>query len=311
MLLAIKYLLLLASVVLPATCQDPIRIVAVADLHGDYDNSLSVLQMADIVNDKAQWIGGNNTIFVQTGDVVDRGADTIRLYDMMQRLRNEAREAGSQAIPLLGNHEVMNLVGDWRYVYPEDVETFGSFEARVKAFEVDGFIGRYLTQLNMTAIVNRTVFCHGGIHPAFIDSRTGLDWINAYVHEHLPEYMESKGKYGDDQGVFGGHGPTWYRGYALGPEDEECPLLETALEMLGADRMVMGHTVQRDGKVHSRCDGKAILIDVGISKAYGRHRAALEIIGDKVVAINNGKRTEIKTTGKKWPSKLATLREEL
>ena len=66
MILAIKYLLLLASVVLPATCQNPIRIVAVADLHGDYDNSLSVLQMADLVNDKAQWIGGNNTIFVQT-----------------------------------------------------------------------------------------------------------------------------------------------------------------------------------------------------------------------------------------------------
>jgi hypothetical protein len=66
MLLAIKYLLLLASIVLPATCQDPIRIVAVADLHGDYDNSLSVLQMANVVDDKAQWIGGNNTIFVQT-----------------------------------------------------------------------------------------------------------------------------------------------------------------------------------------------------------------------------------------------------
>jgi Calcineurin-like phosphoesterase len=151
---------------------------------------------------------------------------------MLQRLRNEAHKAGGQTVPLLGNHEVMNLIGDWRYVYPEDVETFGSFEARVKAFEADGFIGRYLTQLNMTAKVNRTVFCHGGIHPAFIDSRTGLDWINSYVHEHLPEYMKSKGKYGDEEGVFGGNGPTWYRGYALGPEEEECPLLETALKML-------------------------------------------------------------------------------
>jgi hypothetical protein len=75
--------------------------------------------------------------------------------------------------------------------------------------------------------------------------------------------------------------------------------------------MVMGHTVQHDGKVHSRCDGKAILIDVGISKAYGRHRAALEIIGDKVVAINNGERIEIKTTGKRWSSKLGVVREEL
>jgi hypothetical protein len=79
MILAIKYLLLIASVVLPATCQDPIRIVTVADLHGDYDNSLSVLQMADLVNDKAQWIGGNNTIFVQT--VLYMKRDILRLKD--------------------------------------------------------------------------------------------------------------------------------------------------------------------------------------------------------------------------------------
>jgi hypothetical protein len=47
-------------------CQEPVRIVAVADLHGDYDNSLAVLQMSDLVDDKAKWKGGNNTIFVQT-----------------------------------------------------------------------------------------------------------------------------------------------------------------------------------------------------------------------------------------------------
>jgi hypothetical protein len=66
MLLAITYLLLLASIIIPAACQDPIRIVAVADLHADYDNSVSVLQMADLVNDKVEWIGGNNIVFVQT-----------------------------------------------------------------------------------------------------------------------------------------------------------------------------------------------------------------------------------------------------
>ncbi|KAG2186220.1 hypothetical protein INT43_002658, partial [Umbelopsis isabellina] len=294
----------LACAITKVICQEPIRIVAVADLHADYDNSVAVLQMADVVDENVKWKGSNNTVFVQTGDVVDRGADTIKLYDMLQRLRDEAYESGGQVIPLLGNHEVMNLIGDWRYVYPEDVQTFESFDARVKAFEIDGFIGSYLSQLNMTAKVNRTIFCHGGIHPAFLHDESGLDWINSYVHENLPEYMQSKGTEGDDFGVFGGNGPTWYRGYALGPEEQECPLLEAALDLLDADRMVMGHTVQHDGKVHSRCDGKAILLDVGISKAYGRNRAALEIIGDKVVAINDGKRVEIVSTGKKYPSKL-------
>jgi hypothetical protein len=61
-----QYLFLASYAVIQALCQEPVRIVAVADLHGDYDNSLSVLQMADVVDEKAKWQGGNNTIFVQT-----------------------------------------------------------------------------------------------------------------------------------------------------------------------------------------------------------------------------------------------------
>lgn len=49
--------------------------------------------------------------------------------------------------------------------------------------------------------------------------------------------------------------------------------------------MVMGHTVQRDGQIRTRCNGKAVLIDIGISWVYGGHVGALEIIGDQVNAI--------------------------
>jgi len=66
MKLVITYFILLTCIVLRATCQEPVRIVAVADLHGDYANSLAVLQMADVVDESAKWKGGNNTIFVQT-----------------------------------------------------------------------------------------------------------------------------------------------------------------------------------------------------------------------------------------------------
>lgn len=67
MRLQIQRVFLVACAILQqALCQEPVRIVAVADLHGDYDNSLAVLQMSDLVDDKAKWKGGNNTIFVQT-----------------------------------------------------------------------------------------------------------------------------------------------------------------------------------------------------------------------------------------------------
>lgn len=54
--------------------------------------------------------------------------------------------------------------------------------------------------------------------------------------------------------------------------------------------MVMGHTVQRDGKIRTRCGGKAVLIDIGISHVYGGHFGALEIVGENLTAIYRGHR---------------------
>ncbi|KAL0088536.1 Metallo-dependent phosphatase-like protein [Phycomyces blakesleeanus] len=252
------------------------------DLHGDYDNTLTILQFAGIANQTGHWIG-KDAIFVQTGDVVDRGLDTIRLYDLIQQLREEARDAGGLVIPLLGNHEIMNLVGDLRYVRPEETATFGGAKERSKAWAADGFIGSYLINLNMTTKVGSSVFCHGGIHPYF--AKFGVDWINDQTHQSIEGYMKGRGRHGDPEGVFSGEGPTWYRGYALDPEEDVCPMLDAALKMMEADRIVVGHTVQRDGKIHTRCDGKVVLIDIGISYVYGGHRGAIEIIGDQVIAI--------------------------
>lgn len=83
----------------------PTKIIAIGDLHGDYQNALRTLKMAGLVDGEANWIAGQTT-FVQTGDIVDRGDDTIILYEMMIRLKSQAKEAGGLVVPLLGNHEV-------------------------------------------------------------------------------------------------------------------------------------------------------------------------------------------------------------
>lgn len=177
----------------------------------------------------------------------------------------------------------MNLKGDWRYVYDGEPDTFGGIKSRKKAFSKEGFIGKYLIPLNITAKVGSTIFCHAGITTKF--SQHGINWINDQAHSSIIQYMESRGKKGDKQGLFGSLGPTWYRGYALNDESKACPMLKETLELLEATRMVVGHTVQRDGLIHTRCDGKLVLIDIGISKVYGRHRGALEIRGNDVFAV--------------------------
>lgn len=85
--------------------------------------------------------------------------------------------------------------------------------------------------------------------------------------------------------IFGEHGPTWYRGYALDSEESICAVVDEALAHLNVKRMVVGHTVQEDGRIHTRCQGKVVLIDVGISSFYGGHLAALELTPTSARAI--------------------------
>jgi hypothetical protein len=131
----LRALLLLAPVLVSGAAADDVcdvrgapRIVAVGDVHGAYDNFVEVLRMAGIVDDEVRWAGGQ-THFVQTGDLLDRGAETRKVLDLMMRLEKEAKKAGGQVHALLGNHEVMNMLGDLRYVDPEEYESFRTDES--------------------------------------------------------------------------------------------------------------------------------------------------------------------------------------
>jgi len=71
-------------------------------------------------------------------------------------------------------------------------------------------------------------------------------------------------------------GPLWYRGWALGSEKQVCGDVEGVLAKTGTRRMIMGHTPDFTG-IKSRCGGKIIIIDTGISHAYGGALSALSI----------------------------------
>ena len=86
------------------------RIVAVGDLHGDYDNFIEILKdpKIGITDDNLRWIAGK-THLVQIGDVMDRGPDAKKIFDLLKKLGTEAEEAGGKVHMLIGNHEEMNI----------------------------------------------------------------------------------------------------------------------------------------------------------------------------------------------------------
>lgn len=276
------------------------RVVAVADLHGDLDHAYNVLRMAELVDEARvpRWIGGHD-ILVSTGDIVDRGDDTIALYHMFQRLRDEAHSQGGDVLNCIGNHEMMNALMDWRYVTKGDMDSFDGAEYRRHDMSTKGWIGNdWLTNFSISHTipllppekipsdiqkvynVPQANFVHGGIHPHW--SSQGLTTINEVGHSLLFKALDNQKPNGwfppttskEEMQFYGEHGPLWYRGYALEHEAEVCEQANQALQDLQSRHLVMGHTPHLSGFV-VRCNGSVLLIDTGISRAYGGEQSAL------------------------------------
>ncbi|PYV37660.1 MAG: protein-tyrosine-phosphatase, partial [Acidobacteria bacterium] len=99
------------------------RVVAIGDVHGDYEQFVAVLRSAKLIDSEESWSGGK-THLVQTGDVLDRGPDSRKVMDLLMKLEKEARRAGGWVHCLIGNHEAMNIYGDLRYVSPGEFAAF-------------------------------------------------------------------------------------------------------------------------------------------------------------------------------------------
>ena len=114
---------MLAASPLPAQSPAAERIVAVGDLHGDYEAWIVIARDAGLIDGRNRWAGGRSTL-VQTGDITDRGPDSLKIIRHLQKLDKEAAKAGGRVIVLVGNHEAMNVTGDLRYVDPGEFAAF-------------------------------------------------------------------------------------------------------------------------------------------------------------------------------------------
>ena len=136
----IALLLLLVSAVpgwagpAKALVEPPETVVAIGDVHGDFDDFVAILQRTGLIDKQNHWTGGKTTL-VQVGDLLDRGPKPRAVMDLMMALEKEAAQAGGRVISLLGNHEMMNIMGDLRYVTPVNYASFadGNSEQRQNA----------------------------------------------------------------------------------------------------------------------------------------------------------------------------------
>jgi len=268
------------------------RLIAIGDVHGDVSALRAALRLGGAIDDAGKWIGAK-LVVVQTGDQLDRGDDEPQILDLFQRLRGEAQAAGGAVHVLNGNHEVMNVQADFRYVTPDGFHDFSGGHpdalhaqltaelaperrGRTAAFLPGGEMAVRLSVQPVVLQVGGNVFVHGGVLERHV--RYGLGHINQETRDWMtgPPTKEAPASLSNQRA------PIWVRDYSDGtPAPESCAELTRVLGALSAQRMVVGHTVQQQG-INSACDGKVWRIDVGLSRFYGGKPSVLEIRGAEV-----------------------------
>ena len=203
----------------------PGRVVAFGDVHGAYEDWTALLRELGVVDGNLNWAGGN-THLVSLGDLIDRGPGSRQVVELLIKLSGQARGAGGAVHMVLGNHEVMVMTGDLRYVSQEEFAAFADDETQAdrdqlfadyralnpggddaavraafdqdyppgfvalrKAYGPNGKLGSWLLQQPFVIKVNDKVYMHGGI--ASLASQDDLDKLNNKLQSELRTFIKN------------------------------------------------------------------------------------------------------------------------
>jgi hypothetical protein len=297
------------------------KLVAVGDLHGDYEAYKAILAEAGLIDARGKWSGGDATL-VQVGDIPDRGPDTLKIIRDLMKLEKQAKKKKGRIVALIGNHEAMNVTGDLRYVSAGEYAAFRTrnsakvraryFDSRSREilahyrakdptltdeqararFEADVPLGylEHRAAWHPTGEIGKWVVAHDAVakigrslfvHGGISDAYA--QWTIEDMNNRVREMLAGAAPGGilEDEA-----GPLWYRGNAAESAVGEAEV-DRALASFDVDRIVIGHTVSAQG-IRALHGGKVIQIDTGISAAMGGIRSYLTIGDDGIVAHDAG-----------------------
>lgn len=216
----------------------------VADTHGEYQLLVSLLRAHQVIGGDLAWKFGRGHLVV-LGDVFDRGPNHLEILWLLYGLEAQAASAGGGVHLLLGNHEVMAMRGDLRYLHARYVDT-----ARIlgrasysELFAADTLLGQWLRSRPAMLRVDDLLCLHAGVSRALVDSRLTIADVNAAVRSVL---NDEPGQGAVAELVMGSLGPLWYRGYfaeRAGALAATAADVDLALATFGARRILVGHTI--------------------------------------------------------------------
>ncbi len=244
------------------------KIAALGDIHGQYDLFIELLQAHKIINKKGKWSYGKGHLVI-VGDVFDRGDHVTETLWFLYKLEQEATKAGGRVHLLLGNHEIMVLNGDLRYIsdkYKLVSEKMGLEYDEL--FSSNTFIGRWLRTKPVAVTIGDIAFTHAGFSPQFVSKQFDIESTNRLFHAGIVDKSkEVIAKNDTTRFLAKSKGPVWYRGYFRDKNFTKAQAREI-LDHLNKKHIVVGHTSMK--KVKSHFDGLIFSVDSSIKKGeYG------------------------------------------
>lgn len=306
------------------------RVVAIADLEGDYDKFTDMLHTAQLIDARNNWTGGA-THLVQLGDIPDRGPNTRMVMDLLIRLEPQARRAGGRVHALIGNHEAMNIEGDLRYTHPGE---FAAFATRNSARERDRYYQRFIRALRANPpasglpafdaayraqwdeehplgwVEHRAAWAPRGRYGRWVAAHDAVIRINdtLFLHGGLgPSFAAAPRVAMNDDvrlGVRGltsrtypdivhnQEGPLWYRGLSQNPEETERANLETILRSQAVARVIVGHT-KVTSTVLPRFNGRVLIADIAVPRGHSDPHAFLIFENGAWTTVHRGQRVPV------------------
>ncbi len=305
----------------PSTLPPADRIIVIGDIHGDFNMLIRCLKIAKLIDNDYNWIGGE-TIVVQVGDQIDscrfmtKGSvnncnnttiendnpDDLNILYFMTKLHKKASNDGGAVYSLIGNHELLNSLGDLSYVSHNNLRAFDNYKTESGVIIKDGYQARHFAftpgneianflacTRKIALVIGSNLFVHGGVVP-YIAHKYKIDDMNKLLTLFLLGEIEQP-EYFTDLFISGKTSPLWTR--LFGMKVNNCENLMTPLkEVYNVNKIYVGHTPQLKKGIHSQCNDSIWMTDIGLSRAFEKYKKnnikyvqVLEILNDSIINI--------------------------
>ncbi len=237
-------------------------IAVITDVHGEYNRYLDELKANGIIDKNLNWKFGRGHL-VYLGDAFDRGDMVTELLWHLFSLEKQAAKAGGMVHFILGNHELMVLDEDLRYINEkyQKVETIAGINYS-GLYSATSVLGKWLRSKPVMVTINDIIFVHGGISPELVHRNLDIRQINQIFSDSIVgKDIWSAEENEELDFLAGDKGPLWYRGYFTDSTFTESNL-DSILVYYDKTHIVVGHSTHKE--IKSLFNNKILGIDAGI-----------------------------------------------